>query len=100
MGTGGTEPSGIDRERKLGLGGTIADTAAWVVIDTGVVELGVEVEMGIVGGLWAVEEGVDTDMDASSWEASPLVVAVEDNGWMRSAGLGNVLYVDPRDVYL
>jgi len=78
-----------------------------MVIGDKVVELEIEVELGIVDGSWGVEEGVDADADAdadvSPMATSPLAVAgvrvVEQDGWMRSAGLGKVLYVEPRDVY-
>jgi hypothetical protein len=50
------------------------------------------------GGDGDGDECADVDVDGG-----PLVVVfvvVEEDGGMSSAGLGNVLYVEPRDVYL
>jgi len=64
----------------------------WIATGAKVVELGIEVELqlGIVDGSWAVEKA-----DASLMATSPLamegVKVVEQDGWMRSAGLGKVL---------
>jgi hypothetical protein len=69
-----------------------ADITGLILKGAELVEL--EVGLGVIGAACAAE-GV------SSLVAFPLAaVAVEQDGWMRSAGLGNVLYVDPRDVYL
>ena len=58
----------------------------------------------VVGAGVVLAGGVDRDECADDdVDEGPFVVAfmvVEEDGGMSSAGLGNVLYVEPRDVYL
>ena len=86
----------LESRRSSNSGGTAVGIG--ICVGGAGVEVVVGAGMELAGGVDR-DECADVDVDGGPFVVVFVVVVAEDGG-MSSAGLGNVLYVEPRDVYL